>query len=296
MAPVRRWLLAALGSALVVGGVVTCTSAAAFGSAQLRVIPATGLVSHQIVAVTGSGLPPKSNGYLVECNMAPDAPKVTLSSPAFDTLPVSCSAPSLRRVVSTSGTGTLAATFSILLGHTNVGPPCGPYAPIPSCPKIDSAGKTPRKDAQNYPCPPTPLQQTVGITCAVMYVDASKQHFTAKISYAGSGLGGGGGGAGGGGGGGGGATTTTPKKTTSTTRPLSTVPLHTTTTVHVVTVANSSGSATTVSGLPTQLANTGPGPSVRLAFLVGVGLAMLGLLLLATLARRRPSRAARAQR
>ncbi|HLX89935.1 MAG TPA: neocarzinostatin apoprotein domain-containing protein [Acidimicrobiales bacterium] len=277
-----QWGLSAVASILVIGGVAVWGSADAFGSGQLTVSPNSGLQKGQIVAVTGTGLPANSKGYVYECNMAPKEPTLLLGSPVGETLGVGCSPPSLRHIVSTNSSGTLNTTFSILLGRKKVGPPCGLPPAVAGCPQVDTHGQRPGQDSQNYPCPPTPKQQVAGVSCDIIYLDASGQRFTAPISFAGGGGPTTGGGGGGGGGSGGGKTTTT-KPLPTTTRPV----LITTTTVHIITAANTTIPPRTAASR--QLAFTGAGPGVKMMSIVGAGMALLGALLWLLLLWRRPA-------
>ena len=49
-----------------------------------------------------------------------------------------------------------------------------------------SAGKGPRGDAQNYPCPPSPAQQAAKVTCSVVFVDNTGQSASTNITFVGA--------------------------------------------------------------------------------------------------------------
>jgi Neocarzinostatin family len=169
--------------ALVVGGLVFFEQAAAFAAATIQVTPATGLVSGKTVTVVGSGLAGSAKGLVLECNEAPREPTVFVGPPFDMAEPVGCSAPSLKHIVTTSASGTLATTLVVREGR-KLGPPCG-FDPVDgACSNHrDSAGNKPGKDAQNYPCPPSPAQQVAGIGCAIVFIDTSQEQVSAPITF-----------------------------------------------------------------------------------------------------------------
>ena len=170
---------------LVAGGVSIFGTAAAYGQASISVSPSTGLTGGKNVTVTGSGLAADVPGYILECNTTPGEPTIGIGPP-FDTrVPVGCSAPSLRRIARTSVSGTLAVTFRVHEGR-KVGPPCGVPPVIGGCRGDDSAHLHPHKDAQNYPCPPSPLQQEAGFTCVLTWIDTAGDHPSTKIAFLGA--------------------------------------------------------------------------------------------------------------
>jgi hypothetical protein len=178
---VRRWLAAV---ALIVGGVVALASNSAFAAGTLHVSPASGLGQKQVVRVSGSGLTPNAYGYIVECNGARGEPTVVVGPPFDQAIPVGCSPPSLKRLVSTSSSGTLWTTFQVRLSH-QLGPPCGHQQIFGACEHFDSAGKHARADAQNYPCPPTPAQEASGVTCVLVLYDTAHQVVSTPITFSG---------------------------------------------------------------------------------------------------------------
>ena len=287
-----RWAFGGIGTLLVVGGAITCGGAAAFAASQgqITVDPATGLVKGTIVAVDGTGLPANSHGYVIECNMAPNEPTLALGSPVFDTLPIGCSPPSLKHIVDVNASGTLSTSFAILLGRKHVGPPCGFQASYAGCPRFDSKGNLTNADAQNYPCPPTPMQQVAGVTCAMVYVDASRAHSTFPISFAGGGPPVKGPPGTTGGGGGGGTPSTTVAKTPPTTKGGGGGGGKTTTTVAILTAGNhvTIPVAPVTPAVSAHLAYTGAGPGVRALAMIGAAMTLLGLLLWGGLLLRRP--------
>src|ERR1700684_987033 len=102
----RRYRL--LAAALVVGGVVSLASAQAFAAGTLRVGPATGLTQGKVVSVAGTGLAANAYGYVLECNSAPHDPPLYVGPPFDQPVPIGCSRPSLKYIVSTSSAGTLS--------------------------------------------------------------------------------------------------------------------------------------------------------------------------------------------
>jgi hypothetical protein len=170
---------------LVAGGFVlfkTATASAAAPSITAR--PNTELGGGKKVAVTGTGLAPNAKGYVLECNEAPGEPTVHIGPPFDESLPIGCSAPSLRRITATTSNGTLATIIVVHEGR-KLGPPCGVFPVIAGCGRADSAGKRPHGDAQNYPCPPSPVQQVAGVKCALVFVDTGHDVVSAPITFAG---------------------------------------------------------------------------------------------------------------
>jgi len=273
-----------LAAFLVVGGVVLAASVSAFGAGALVVSQSTGLVQGQSVLVTGSGFAKSAFGYVVECNGTPNEPTVFIGSPFFQSLPVGCSAPSLKHIASTSGTGTLAVTFTVHEGR-KLGPPCGINTVLAGCPPGDSANFRPHGDAQNYPCPPSPAQQAAGVTCQLVFFDTAHERVAIPIKFMGAGLppppattvpk----------------TTTTVAKTTTTLPRPTTTLPRVTTTlpqpTTPVRPVSLASGGGTTTPTAPhavvkasaSTLAFTGIGTTGKIVAAIGATLVLFGLLL-----------------
>lgn len=138
------------------------------GGAQMTVDPGTCLRGGQVVTVTGSGLKPNSPGGLSECNSTSDQPTISVEG---SQVPVSCTNP-LAQAVTTSPTGTLATTFTIITGYS--GPPSS---------GTDSAGKSAMTDAESYPCPPTTAQGSTGATCTIAFGDAGGDQLSANIGF-----------------------------------------------------------------------------------------------------------------
>ena len=157
---------------LMAGGLVVGASAAAFGVATISLSQSDALAQRQVVTITGVGLAGNTFGYVLECNDAPGEPTLTVGPPFDVTLPIGCSPASLKHLVSTTPAGSLSTTFEVHESR-KLGPPCGPLTVFGGCPHVDSAGHAPHKDAQNFPCPPSPAQQTVGITCSLLFLDAA---------------------------------------------------------------------------------------------------------------------------
>ncbi len=171
---------------LVAGGLVVSASASAFGVATISLNQASGLAQRQVVNVTGVGLAANTFGYVLECNDTPGEPTLTVGPPFGDTLPIGCSPASLKHLVSTAPDGSLSTTFAVHESR-KLGPPCGPLTVFGGCPHADSAGLAPHKDAQNYPCPPSPAQQTAGFTCSLLFLDAAHERPSIPITFVGGG-------------------------------------------------------------------------------------------------------------
>jgi len=178
--------LTAIG--LLAAGLVIFAAAPAFAESTISVSQSTGLKQAQVVSVTGSGLAASAFGYLIECNDAPGEPTVTVGAPFDIVLPIGCSAPNLKRIVHTTADGSLSATIKLHESRM-LGPPCGLPQVLGPCKHPDSAGKGPRGDAQNYPCPPSPAQQAAGVTCSVAFVDSAGQRVSTNITFIGGGPG-----------------------------------------------------------------------------------------------------------
>jgi hypothetical protein len=180
-----RWFFVHHGvvaGALVVGGVLCVASAPASAAGMLHVSVATGLVQKQIVTVTGSGLADHAFGNVLECNGTPGEPTVSVGPPFDQSIPVGCSAPSLKHIVSTTPTGVLSTTFQVRESQ-KLGPPCGLSPVLGSCGRTDSSGKHPRADAKNYPCPPTSAQVAASVTCSLVFYDSAHDVVSAPIRF-----------------------------------------------------------------------------------------------------------------
>jgi len=151
----------------------------------LNVTPASGLVRKQVVTVTGTGLANHAYGYVLECNDTPGEPTVPVGPPFDLSIPVGCSPPSLKQIVSTSATGVLLTSFKVRSGD-KVGPPCGTSPVLGRCVQADSRGNHARSDTHNYPCPPTPAERTVGATCSLVFYDTAGWVVSTPISFLGS--------------------------------------------------------------------------------------------------------------
>jgi hypothetical protein len=165
-------------------GVISLCSSAAFASGKLHVNPSTHLVRKETVRVTGSGLAGNAFGYILECNRTPGEPIVKVGAPFDRWIPVGCSPPSLKHLVSTSRIGTLSTTFQIHEG-IKVGPPCGTTQVFGGCGRTDSSGQHPRSDAHNYPCPPTPAQTAKGVKCSLVFYDTADEVVSAPVTFLG---------------------------------------------------------------------------------------------------------------
>ncbi len=176
-----------IAAALVVGGFLSFAGAQAFAVGTLRASTANGLVQGQVVRVTGTGFTAKAFGYVLECNSAPGEPTVGVGAPFNQRIPIGCSRPSLKSIVSTTADGSLSTTIKVHVSR-NLGPPCSIYSVFGPCGgRPDSAGKGPRSDAQNYPCPPSPAQQAVGVTCSLVFYDTAHERVSTPITFLGGG-------------------------------------------------------------------------------------------------------------
>ena len=259
------------------------TTAPAFSATgamvPITISPNTGLTNGQSVTITGSGFAHTSIGNFLECNSDAKQPTVMDGSPVNTAISVSCNAPSYSHLVTTTATGGLSGTFTVVQG--TVGPPCGPAPAVVTCPAKDSAGNSPTADAALYPCPPTAAQIAIGDVCTISYGDEVNDVGTGNISFAGTAPPPP-------------AATTTPPTTPPTTKAPTPTPTATPTTAPKTAVApitgatGATGATTTpapVTTTPTTgtLATTGPGPSVGVVGAIGVALLLLGLLLLVVL-------------
>jgi hypothetical protein len=170
---------------LVAGGLVVSASTAASASAIITLNHASGLNQAQVVTVTGTGLAANTYGYVLECNNTPGQPTVPVGPPFDEAISIGCSPPSLKHLVSTSATGSLSTTFAVHESR-KLGPPCGQFTVFGGCVGVDSANKHPRADAQNFPCPPSPAQQTAGVTCSIVFLDAAHERAAAQITFSGA--------------------------------------------------------------------------------------------------------------
>jgi hypothetical protein len=100
------------GAVLAVGTLaLMATSAGALGAAVLKATPNTALTNHQVIVVSGTGLPKKADLYLAECH-------------AGATGPTGCDL-TTDVVVTTSAKGVLAKTnFTVVTGAVGNGK-CG---------------------------------------------------------------------------------------------------------------------------------------------------------------------------
>ena len=221
------------GGTLVVLGAATASGAAT--TPKLSVSPSTGLTKGEAVKVTGSGFAKSSIGNILECNDDPAQPTVALGSPVNSSVPVSCIAPSLSKLVSTDKNGNVSATFDVLTGTT--GPPCGPSPDAVTCPAKDSAGRAPATDAAKYPCPPTTAEETAGDACELTYGDETGESAGAIVLF-------------------GTETPPTSSTTSTSTSSTSTTSSTTTTTSATTTSTTTTTSSTTTTTTPTTSVTT----------------------------------------
>jgi large repetitive protein len=178
-----RVLVVVVSAVVLAAGVLTASAAVAASSPTLSASPNTGLSNGSVVSVSGSGFAKSSIGNVLECNSDPSQPTVEDGSPINSSIPVSCTAPSYSKLVTTNGSGDVSTTYTVEEGTT--GPPCGASPAAVTCPSTDSAGHTPTADAADYPCPPTPAQEAAGDTCELTYGDQSGDSANAVILFAG---------------------------------------------------------------------------------------------------------------
>jgi len=238
-------------------------SASAAGvTGTITVTPSTGLSNGQSVTITGSGFTASSIGNILECNTDAKQPNVMDGGLVNSAIAVSCNAPSLQAVVTTTASGGVSTTFKVVQG--TVGPPCGPSPAVVTCPATDLAGNSPTADAALYPCPPTPAQQAIGDVCTLTFGDQANDSGVATILFGAETPPG--------------PTTTTAATTatTATTKPAAT-------TATTIAPATGAGSGTTAPSVSGTLATTGPGPGVGLLGAIGGLLLLFGLLLLLVL-------------
>lgn len=247
----RRWLgRAPVALALLLVAALSMTfflSSAASANATIGVTPNADLTNGQGVTVTGSGLAANSTGSVLECNNASPQPTVNLPAPISETVPVSCSGISGATLATTTSTGTLSASFTII--SPTPGPPCG-AGDLVSCPSTDSAVNSPASDAALFPCPPTPAQLSAGFSCGLVFGDQGGDQITAGITLSS--------------GGGGTTTTTTTSASTTTTSTTTTTTTTNTEGTTVTAPTGLPGFLTVVAGQSTMIQGPGfkPGEAV----------------------------------
>ncbi len=172
------------GSTTTTSTTVPCNakSTTSTGPPSLTANPGTCLNGGTVVTLTGSGFDDTSPGTVLECNNDASQPTVALPSPVSENVPVSCSSINLSKLVTTSATGTLSTTFTVIAGTT--GPSCGAAGDaIATCPSTDSTGGSPAADAAKYPCPPTTAQIAAGASCTLSFGDLGGKQGTVAISF-----------------------------------------------------------------------------------------------------------------
>ncbi len=257
-------VLAITGLTIVAG---TASASAATGlTGTITITPDTGLTNGQTVTITGSGFSATSIGNILECNSDSGQPNVHVGGVVNSDISVSCNAPSLSKLVTTTASGTISTMFAVVEG--TVGPPCGPAPAAATCPATDANGNSPTADAALYPCPPTAAQVAKGDVCTLTYGDEANDSGVANISFASS------------------APPTTAAPTTTPTAPTTTkAPTTAATTPTTVAPRTGVTTATTAPAPATSpstgtLATTGPGPAVGWLGAIGAVLLLLGVVLL----------------
>lgn len=168
---------------VAVGETAPCTPqpVTMLGPPSLTATPGTCLSGGTVIALTGTGFAPTSLGEILQCNDDPSQPTVFLSGPINEAFPVSCTGVSISHAVETHADGSLATTWTAISGTT--GPPCGePGDLAATCPSDSSGGNTPA-DAADYPCPPTPAQLAIGVSCTLSFGSGSPKMQTVDISF-----------------------------------------------------------------------------------------------------------------
>ncbi len=248
-------VLVLAGFALV--GSAISSSAATGATATPTITPDTGLTAGESVTFTASGLSKSSIGNILECNSDAKQPNVQVGGVVNSAIPVSCNAPSLSALVTTTSKGAVSAVWKVIGG--TVGPPCGPAPAAAPCPATDANGNSPTADAALYPCPPTAAQQAIGDVCTLTYGDEANDSAVGNILFAGESPPG----ATTTTGAGGGATTTTVAPTTTTTASGSTTTeAPTTTTTEAATTTTEAPTTTTTAASGTTTTTTGPSTGV----------------------------------
>ncbi len=236
---VRTKILMVLGAVLVVAGSIllgtTISAFAATGlTGTLMASPSSGLSNGSVVTLTGTGFTDSSIGNVLECNSDPNQPTVMDGGVIDSAISVSCSAPSLSMLVTTSATGTVSTKFTVVQG--TVGPPCGAAPAAVTCPATDSAGKSPTADAALYPCPPTAAQIAIGDTCQLNYGDEANDSGVVNLSF---------------------GSTTSPSSSSTTSTTTATPSSSSTTSTTTATPSSSSTSTTsTTTATPTSSSTT----------------------------------------
>ena len=251
--------------ALGIGSAPALAATARVGGTVVKVSSTTGLINQQTVWVTGTGFAPAATGRVVECNLDPGQPTMTLGS---EKLPVGCTAPGAS-TFTVGADGTVDVRF-FRISTGNVGALLS---------GLDSNGTSAATDAAAYPCPPTPAQQAANISCGITVSDSTGNAVTVPISLIGPGAPASGG-----------YNLPPPAYQTVTLPPTSTPPLPnpvprpastSVTQGVVVTTGTPAGtSSLPYSSAPSTLAYTGAGRGLWLIGGAGVALLFLGYLFL----------------
>jgi len=159
--------------ALGIGSAPALAATVRVGGTVVQVSTTTGLINQQTVWVTGTGFAPGATGRIVECNLDPGQPTVTLGS---EKLPAGCTAPG-------ASTFTVAADGTVDVRYFRVS--TGNLGALQS--GLDSNGTSAATDAAAYPCPPTPAQLAANISCGITVSDGGGNAVTVPISLIGPG-------------------------------------------------------------------------------------------------------------
>ncbi len=167
-----------VGTALVAGasptsGETGCTNA----SCSITVNGTQPFASGAPVQVTGTDFDASVKGAVLECNMDPAAPtiSVTFEGAKLGDQSVGCTGPQSTFTKSSksgaifAGTSANETTATLTLGPPAVG--------------TDSGGGPAVTDAASYPCPPTQAEVTAGISCAYVWVDAKGESAYSDITF-----------------------------------------------------------------------------------------------------------------
>jgi len=165
--------LATVGlSLLLVGGtLVGFVAGASAASPAVNVTPHAHLTAGERVSVRGTGFIHGANGAIIECNNASGQPGTAASIHGVTHLiPVGCTDPV---PATTSKLGRLASRSIVVetgtLGSWESGP--------------DTDGNSAATDSADYPCPPTTIQEDLGASCVIEFVDNSNQEAQHDIAF-----------------------------------------------------------------------------------------------------------------
>jgi hypothetical protein len=161
--------LFALGAALV--SVVALVPPASGAGESIAVAPHIHLKAAEKIEIRGSGFAHGSNGAVLECNNSPGEPAVIITIHGLShAVPVGCTEPVELTTTKIGKLGSKSMTVVVgTLGSWETGD--------------DSSGTPAAADSASYPCPPTPSQSAVGISCDVEFLDNKGQVATRSVAF-----------------------------------------------------------------------------------------------------------------